>query len=69
MGQPPAQRPCCRRRSREIDYVYSENITNTDYERVMREYAEQGIALMVGEALVSSSPPAPSLPTIPKSVS
>jgi basic membrane protein A len=34
----------------EIDYVFSENISNTDYERVMREYAEQGVELMVGEA-------------------
>ena len=40
----------------EIDYVYSENITNTDYERVMREYAEQGIALMVGEAFGVEQP-------------
>ena len=40
----------------EVDYVYSENITNTDYERVMREYAEQGIALMVGEAFGVEQP-------------
>lgn len=33
----------------EITYVYSENVANTDYERVMREYAEQGVELMVGE--------------------
>ena len=26
----------------DIAYVYSENVANTDYERVMREYAEQG---------------------------
>ncbi|MHA6297194.1 BMP family protein [Devosia sp. CAU 1758] len=40
----------------EIDYVYSENIANTDYERVMREYAEQGIGLMVGEAFGVEQP-------------
>lgn len=33
----------------DITYTYSENVANTDYERVMREYAEQGIELMVGE--------------------
>ena len=32
-----------------IEYVYSENVSNTDYERVMREYAEQGVHLIVGE--------------------
>ncbi|MFH5938951.1 hypothetical protein ACHM2F_16080, partial [Clostridium perfringens] len=26
----------------EVEYVYSENVTNTDYERVMREYAQKG---------------------------
>ncbi|MEC5399199.1 BMP family protein [Uliginosibacterium sp. H1] len=34
----------------EIDYVFSENVTNADYERVMRQYAEQGNGLIVGEA-------------------
>lgn len=33
----------------EIAYVFSENVANTDYERVMREYAEQGKDLIVGE--------------------
>ena len=33
-----------------ISYVFSENVANTDYERVMREYAEQGKDLVVGEA-------------------
>lgn len=33
----------------DIDYVFSENVANTDYERVMREYAEQGMELIVGE--------------------
>lgn len=34
----------------EIDYVYSEKVSNTDYIRVLREYAESGVALIVGEA-------------------
>jgi len=33
----------------DIDYVYSENVANTDYERVMREYSEAGHNLVVGE--------------------
>jgi basic membrane lipoprotein Med (substrate-binding protein (PBP1-ABC) superfamily) len=33
----------------DITYVYSENVANTDYERVMREYAEAGKDLIVGE--------------------
>jgi basic membrane protein A and related proteins len=40
----------------EIDYVYSENVSNTDYERVMREYAEQGVGLVVGEAFGVEQP-------------
>jgi basic membrane protein A len=34
----------------EIDYVYSEKVANTDYVRVLREYAESGVNLVVGEA-------------------
>ena len=34
----------------DVTYVFSENTANTDYERVMREYAEQGMDLIVGEA-------------------
>jgi len=34
----------------EIDYVFSEKVANTDYVRVMREYAEGGVKLVVGEA-------------------
>ena len=34
----------------EIEYVFSENVANADYERVMRQYAEQGTALVVGES-------------------
>lgn len=33
----------------DIDYVFSENVSNTDYARVMREYAEQGYELIIGE--------------------
>ena len=34
----------------EIDYVYSEKVSNTDYIRVLREYSEKGMDLIVGEA-------------------
>ena len=34
----------------EIEYVFSENVANADYERVMREYAEKGNTLIVGES-------------------
>lgn len=33
----------------EITYTWSENVANTDYERVMREYAEKGMQLVLGE--------------------
>ncbi|MDP3898918.1 MAG: BMP family protein, partial [Mesorhizobium sp.] len=33
----------------DIEYVFSENTSNSDYERVMREYAEAGNKLIVGE--------------------
>ena len=33
----------------DITYEFSENVANTDYERVMREYAEKGVDLMIGE--------------------
>ena len=33
----------------DISYTFSENVSNTDYPRVMREYAEQGIQLIIGE--------------------
>ena len=33
----------------DVTYKWSENVANTDYERVMREYAEQGMDLVVGE--------------------
>ena len=34
----------------EVEYVFSENVANADYERVMRQYAEQGNVLIVGES-------------------
>lgn len=34
----------------EVEYVYSEKVSNTDYIRVLREYAEGGVNLIVGEA-------------------
>ncbi|MFO1330377.1 MAG: BMP family protein [Rubrivivax sp.] len=34
----------------EIEYVFSENVANADYERVMRQYAEAGHQLVVGES-------------------
>jgi basic membrane lipoprotein Med (substrate-binding protein (PBP1-ABC) superfamily) len=33
----------------DIEYSFSENVSNTDYARVMREYAEAGNTLIVGE--------------------
>src|SRR5687767_10195409 len=33
----------------DIEYVFSENTSNNDYERVMREYAEAGNKLILGE--------------------
>ena len=34
----------------EVDYVFSESVSNADYERVLRQYAEQGAGLIVGES-------------------
>ncbi len=34
----------------DIEYVFSEKVSNTDYIRVLREYAESGVRLIVGEA-------------------
>ncbi len=34
----------------EIEYVFSEKVANPDYERVMREFAEKGNQLIVGES-------------------
>ncbi len=33
----------------EIEYVFSESVANTDYVRAMRQYADQGARLIVGE--------------------
>ena len=34
----------------DIEYVFSESVSNSDYERVMREYCEAGYDLILGEA-------------------
>ena len=39
----------------EIEYKFSESVANADYERVLRQYAEQGNALIVGEAFAVES--------------
>ena len=39
----------------EIDYVFSESVSNADYERVLRQYAEQGSALILGESFAVES--------------
>lgn len=33
-----------------IEYVFSEGVSGTDYARAMREYAEQGVKLVIGES-------------------
>jgi basic membrane lipoprotein Med (substrate-binding protein (PBP1-ABC) superfamily) len=33
-----------------IEYVFSESVANTDYARAMRQYADQGALLIVGES-------------------
>ncbi len=33
----------------DIEYVFSENVSNSDYERVMREYSEAGHDFIIGE--------------------
>ncbi|MEO9899543.1 BMP family protein [Nisaea sp.] len=34
----------------KIEYSFSEKVSNTDYIRVLREYAESGVQLIIGEA-------------------
>ncbi|ATN37028.1 BMP family ABC transporter substrate-binding protein (plasmid) [Rhizobium sp. ACO-34A] len=38
-----------------IEYVFSEGVSGTDYPRAMREYAEQGARLIIGEAYAVES--------------
>ena len=38
-----------------IDYVFSEGVAGTDYPRAMREYAEQGMQLIVGESYATET--------------
>ena len=33
----------------DVEYTFTENVSNTDYARVMREYAEAGNQLIIGE--------------------
>jgi basic membrane lipoprotein Med (substrate-binding protein (PBP1-ABC) superfamily) len=33
----------------EVTYKWSENVANNDYERIMRQYAEEGADLVIGE--------------------
>lgn len=39
----------------DIEYVFSESVANADYERVMREYAESGKQMIVGESFAVES--------------
>ncbi len=41
----------------DIEYKASENVSNADYERVMREYATAGNVLIVGEAFAVEASP------------
>ena len=34
----------------DVEYMFSEKVSNTDYVRVLREYCESGVQLIVGEA-------------------
>lgn len=38
----------------DIDYAFSEKVANADYPRVLREYAESGVNLIVGESFAVS---------------
>ncbi len=38
-----------------VDYTFTENVANTDYPRVMREYCEAGVKLIVGEIFGASA--------------
>jgi basic membrane lipoprotein Med (substrate-binding protein (PBP1-ABC) superfamily) len=38
-----------------IEYVFSESVSGADYPRAMREYAEQGVPLIVGESYAVES--------------
>ena len=33
----------------DVTYKWSENVANNDYERIMRQYAEEGTDLVIGE--------------------
>jgi basic membrane protein A and related proteins len=38
-----------------IDYVFSEGVAGADYPRALREYADQGIQLIVGESYAAET--------------
>lgn len=40
----------------DITYKFSENVANTDYERVMRQYSQEGADLVVGEIFAVERP-------------
>ncbi len=40
----------------DITYKFSENVANTDYERVMRQYSQEGADLVVGEVFAVERP-------------
>jgi hypothetical protein len=50
----------------DIEYVFSENTSNNDYERVMREYSEAGHDLIIGKCSRSRMLRGKWLPTIRK---
>jgi basic membrane protein A and related proteins len=33
----------------DVTYTFSENVANNDYERIMRQYSEEGSDLVIGE--------------------
>jgi basic membrane lipoprotein Med (substrate-binding protein (PBP1-ABC) superfamily) len=49
MGLAHPQGPQRREGPGDITYKFSENVANNDYERIMRQYAEEGSDLVIGE--------------------
>ena len=50
----------------DITYKWSENVANNDYERIMRQYAEEGNDLVVGEIFAVERAARRVAPTYPK---
>jgi basic membrane protein A len=66
MGVAPASGGKRRQGSRRHRICATENVSNTDYERVMREYAEAGNKLILGEVFgVEDAARTVAKPTIP----